>query len=78
MKLEEEVELMDIKAEMLYGELIELLGGNVDHAEVDYITKLVRRIIYKFYRTNIQLWQDHSVGYSIYLLLTILEVVKLS
>ena len=41
MKLEEEVELMDIKAEVLYGQLIEMLGGDIDHEEVNYIIKLV-------------------------------------
>ena len=39
--VEEEVELLDIKAEVLYGELVEVLGGNVDHSEVEYIIKLV-------------------------------------
>ena len=39
--VEEEVELLDIKAEVLYGKLVEILGGNVDHAEVEYIIKLV-------------------------------------
>ena len=41
MKSEEEVELMDIKAEVLYGQLIEMLGGDIDHEEVNYIIKLV-------------------------------------
>ena len=41
LKLEEEVELMDIKAEVLYGQLIEMLGGDVDHEEINYIIKLV-------------------------------------
>ena len=36
---------MDIKAEMLYKKLVEMLGGNVDHEEVDYIIKLVNILI---------------------------------
>ena len=43
--VEEEVELLDIKAEVLYGKLVEILGGNVDHAEVEYIIKLVSLIL---------------------------------
>ena len=35
---------MDKKAEILYKKLVEMLGGNVDHAEVDYIIKLVNTL----------------------------------
>ena len=45
LKLEEEVELMDIKAEALYGELIKMLGGDIDHEEINYIIKLVINLI---------------------------------
>ena len=39
-KLEEEMELMDIKAEVLYRKLVDVIGGD-DHSEVDHIIKLV-------------------------------------
>ena len=36
---------MDIKAEALYGELIKMLGGDIDHEEINYIIKLVINLI---------------------------------
>ena len=32
---------MDIEAEVLYGELVEILGGGIDYSEVNYIIKMV-------------------------------------
>ena len=44
---------MDIKAEVLYGKLIEFLGGDIDYEEVNYIIKLVLTYVYIYNSKNL-------------------------
>ena len=43
--LEEEVNVIDTKAEIFYRKLFRILGRYVDHEEIEYLIKLVSLIV---------------------------------